>query len=221
MSKKLKVMFFLMVVVIAFLGCALISVAVTLGQPVGTTNVSAEVYEAPALNAAEPTEPEVAEPAVEPTEANSHPLGWSVAEEAEAVAYAEQILVYLDEWLRLTYDAQVYNEQMIANPMLVFDISWVTGYYFVMDDWINHAEECMAWNIPVAPLNEVDHLMKQSCIQSKASARSMQRGLDLLPDDIDGLIFDLDTAVSELQLSNQYMNEANARLDEINSQLGY
>ena len=220
MSKKLKVMFFLMVVVIAFLGCALISVAVTLGQPVGTTNVSAEVYEAPALNeevAADPATP--TEPLPEPEE--SHPLGWSVAEEAEAVAYAEQILVYLDEWLRLTYDAQVYNEQMIANPMLVFDISWVTGYYFVMDDWINHAEECMAWNIPVAPLNEVDHLMKQSCIQSKASARSMQRGLDLLPDDIDGLIFDLDTAVSELQLSNQYMNEANARLDEINSQLGY
>lgn len=215
MSKKLKVMFFLMFVVIAFLGCALVSVAVTLGQPAGTTD-SAEVYEAPALNEVVEVVEEVAEPA-----APSHPLGWSVADEAEAIAYAEQILVYLDKWLLLMDNAQVYNEQMVANPTVIFDISWVTGYYFVMDDWINHADVCLDWDIPVAPLSEVDYLMKQSCIQSKASARSMQRGLDLLPDDIDGLIFDLDTAVSELQLSNQYMNEANARLDEINSQLGY
>ncbi len=213
MSKKLKVMFLLMAVVIAFLGCALISVAVTLGE---NAPASAEVYEAPALN-----EVPAAEPAVEPTAAIkiTHPLGWSTADEAEAVAYAERIVAHLDGWILLMDDAQVYNDQMLADTTVIYDISWVTGYYFVMDDWITHAEECMAWDIPVAPLNEVDHLMKQSCIQSKASARSMQRGLDRLPNDIDGLIFDLDTAVSELQLSNQYMDEATARLDEINLQL--
>lgn len=210
MSKKLKVMFFLMVVVIAFLGCALISVAVTLGQPAG---VSGAGYEAPALN--EETAADPATPTTAPEPAESHPLGWSASDEAEAVAYAERSMVYLDEWVVLLDEAMDYNNRMVADPTLIFDLSWVMGYQFVMDDWISHTDKCLAWDIPVAPMSEVDYLLKQSCIQSKASARSLLRGLDGLPDDIDGLIYELGVAVDELDLSNQYMDDSNTRLQEI------
>lgn len=212
MSKKLKIMFAFMAVIILCLGCALVSVAVTIGQPYGTTESSAEVYEAPALNEA-PAEPEVAEPAA-PAE-SAHPLGWSAADEAESVAYAERSMVHLEQWLTLLDEAMDYNDQMVADPTAIFDISWVTGYYFVLDDWITHADKCLAWDIPVAPVSEVDYLMKQSCIQTKASARSLQRGLNGLPDDIDGLIYELGVATSELDLANQYMDDANDRLQEI------
>ena len=219
MSKTLKIMFAFMAVLILVLGCALVSVAVTLGQP--TTTASAEVYEAPAL--AEEVEEvevvEVVEEAAEPA-APSHPLGWSDAEEAEAMAYADKSMRLLDTWLEYLDDAMEYNDRMVADPTLIFDVSWVTGYWFAMSDWINLADECLAWPVPVAPMSDVDYLTKQSCSSWRRSATNMQIGLDGLPDDIDGLIYQLGVAVDELDDANQYMGQANERLDEITVLMG-
>ena len=216
MSKKLKVMFFLMFIVIAFLGCALISVAVTLGDSVTTD--SAEVYEAPALNEVVEEVKEVKEVA-EPA-APSHPLGWSDADEAEAMAYADKSMRLLDTWLIYLDDAMAYNDTMVADPNVIFDVGWTMGYSFVMDDWQNLADECLSWPVPVAPMSEVDYLTKQSCTSWKRSARALQVGLDGLPDDIDGLIYQLGVAVDDLDDANRFMDQANDRLEEITLQMG-
>ena len=218
MSKTAKIMFILMFVVIAFLGCALISVAVTLGD--ANTAAPAEVYEAPALATEVEVVADPATPTTAPEPAESHPLGWSAADEAEALAYSEKSLVLLNTWLSYLDDAQAYNNTMVADPTVIYDVGWTMGYSFVMDDWTNLADECLAWPVPIAPMSEVDYLTKQSCTSWKLSARALQVGLDGLPDDIDGLIYQLGVSVDYLNDANRFMGQSSDLLEEITIQMG-
>ncbi len=211
MSTRVKIMLAVMTIVILCLGCALVSVMTTLGDPGETITPNAEVYEAPALN-----EVPTAEPAA-PAQTNE--FGWSDSEVDESLIYLDRMKGWLATWLNLLDDAISYNDQMANNPSMVFDGGWRAGYTATMNKWNAHADQCLGWSTPPEPLNEVDALIKQSCYSMKSSSGWLLKGLDGLPEDIDGFVFYIEMAITDIDNTNSFIEMATTRLSAITLQM--